>query len=607
MNTRVDRLSSVVEACAALLDQESHLRNERISALLDAVSVLQQESADRRIQRLALHLRELQAQLQRFDQTARVEMVEKLRGEIAAFAPAQGDGRLAGMLSALLDMPAPPAMNRFCDAVLDQALAATGAERGLILFYLPESTEADVVAARRFRTTHLSTCEYDFSRTLLHEVLERGTALLVDDVAHDPAYAREISVREFQIRSVVIVPLQHQRRTIGALYLENHSRIGAFGDGDLHLLQQLARFAVFFLDHARLLPVLFAHGRRVFFDASKAAKEFLGQHPQILAIQALIQRIADSPATVLIEGESGTGKELVARALHFQSRRHDHPFVAINCAAIPENLMESQLFGHEKGAFTGATERYIGRIEQGNGGTIFLDEVSELPHALQAKLLRFLQGNEIERVGGRETIHVEVRIVAATSRDLKAMMAAGTFQEALYYRLNVIPLRLPALRDRREDILLLVEHFAGKYSAIYQKKVTVDPEVAEQLTQHPLPGNVRELENLVHRLVALSPGDSIGLVDLPKEYLEVTSQRVSLAKHPLHRLLATPPANLDELRRRRDEVRNILADQERQLIEKAIDEAGGNLSSAADRLGVHRVTLYKMLKREKRGKNQNRG
>jgi transcriptional regulator with PAS, ATPase and Fis domain len=304
-----------------------------------------------------------------------------------------------------------------------------------------------------------------------------------------------------------------------------------------------------------------------------------------------------------VKGESGTGKELVARALHFESARRDSPFIAINCAAIPENLLESELFGYERGAFTGAIERYTGRIEQGHGGTIFLDEISELAYPLQAKLLRFLQSNEFQRLGGKETVRVDVRIVAATSKDLKKMTESGRFQEALYYRLNVIPIQLPPLRERKNDIPILADHFLDKFSALYGRKVRIEREVYDYLKGYPFPGNVRELENLIHRMVVLATGDNIRISDLPREVLQINSQRVSLEKDPLYRILHTLPADMDELKRRREEVRRILAEQERQLVEHEVKKAGGNLTAAANRLGVHRVTMHKIVRRNKRLKD----
>jgi len=489
-------------------------------------------------------------------------------------------------------------LNGFCETLLDSLIDATGAERGFVLFYVPESTEAEVVAARNFQTRNLSLEEYDFSRTLLRDVLQRGRSVFLEDASEDPSYSGEVSVIKFELKSIVAAPLKQEGRTIGALYLENNSRPSAFDRRDPDLLQIIAEFAVFYLRHAHLLPAMFERESRVFLDETKASKEIIGSDPKILALLETVQRLADSPATVLIEGESGTGKELVARALHYQSARRDRPFIAINCAAIPDNLLESELFGHEKGAFTGASGRYVGRIEQGDGGTIFLDEVSELAYPLQAKLLRFLQSSEFDRLGGSKTIRVDVRVVAATSKDLKALTEAGKFQEGLYYRLNVVPVRMPALRERKSDIPLLIDFFLDKFSRVYRRRVQIGREARDLLGDYSFLGNVRELENLIHRLVALTDGE-VRIGDLPPEILKTITHRVSLEQDPFYLLLHTQAADLADVRRRRKELKRALAGQERQVIDRAIEETGGNLTEAAARLGMHRITLHKILKKTK--------
>jgi Nif-specific regulatory protein len=596
MKAEPDRIKSLAETLAALLDGEQRACQEEISSLIESVRVIQGDTADRRLQRLTAQLKKLKERLGLLSDMARRDFLAKITREAEAMTGSLTDGRIAQVLAALLDLHA-PSLNHFCESLIDHTIEATQAERGFILFYFPESTEAEVIAARRFQTKNLSLEEYDFSRTLLGAVFNRGEPLLVEDACHDPTYSQETSVRALELKSVLAVPLLLDRRTVGAVYLENNSLPCAFNEEDLQLLESVARFAVFYLQHARLLPVVFEPDRRVFFDASRASREIVGQDPTVLSLLETINRVADSAATILIEGESGTGKELVARALHYQSRRRDRPFVTINCAAIPDNLLESELFGHEKGAFTGAVERSIGRIERGDGGTIFLDEVSELAYALQAKLLRFLQSGEFERLGGKETLRVDVRVVAATSKNLKAMMGAGEFQEPLYYRLNVIPIRVPTLAERTGDIPLLADHFLEKFSAAYGKTVRIERDVYGLLAGYPFPGNVRELENLIHRLVILAPDDSIRIGDLPREIMQTSSQRIALTKDPLDAVLRTPPAHLEDMRRRKKQMKRLLDEQERQLIERAIEEAGGNLSDAAKRLGVHRVTLHKLLKK----------
>lgn len=579
-----------------MLQQQQQASQQTISSLAESVRLLQADTADRRLQLIVAQLNRLKDQIGLLTDIAKRDFLANIEREAEELGGSVGEGRAATVILALLQGQA-SSSNDFCDLLLDRLIEATGAERGFILFYLPESTEADVIAARNFQTRNLSLEEYNFSRTLLRQVFEHGEPLLLEDASQDAAYSEENSVIKFQLKSVLAVPLREAGRPVGAIYLENNTEPCAFDQEGPRLLESVARFAVFYLRHAGLLPAAFERDNRVFLDATRASEEIIGQDPKILALHSLIIRIADSPATVLIEGESGTGKELVARALHYQSERRDRPFVAINCAAIPEALLESELFGHEKGAFTGAIDRYIGRIEQGNGGTILLDEVSELAYQLQGKLLRFLQSNELSRLGGKETIHIDARVVAATSRDLKAMMEAGKFQEALYYRLNVIPVRLPSLAERKEDIPLLIAHFLNKFSAIYGKQARLEGRAIELLKEHLFHGNVRELENLIHRLVALAPDEVIGAGDLPAEILKTQAERISLKSDPLHAILQTPPANLAELRLRKTEIRRTLAEQERELMQRVVAECGGNLTEAASRLGLHRITLHRILKR----------
>jgi DNA-binding NtrC family response regulator len=267
-------------------------------------------------------------------------------------------------------------------------------------------------------------------------------------------------------------------------------------------------------------------------DGERAGDDIVGRAPEVRALRDEIRRVAPTDATVLIEGETGTGKELVAAALHSHSVRRDGPFVAINCAAIPENLVESELFGHDKGAFTGAMQAHAGQVEMAEGGTLLLDEVNELPKGLQAKLLRLLQAGEYRRLGGSETRRADVRIVAATSKGLKQLVADGKFQNALFYRLYVIPLQVPALRDRRDDIPVLAEHFASRFAARYGKSIRFAPGALSALQAYGFPGNVRELENLIHRLVVRCEDGWIRAQDLPAEVSSRGQTRVSWARHP---------------------------------------------------------------------------
>jgi len=306
-----------------------------------------------------------------------------------------------------------------------------------------------------------------------------------------------------------------------------------------------------------------------------SSSSIIGNSPPMAELLEMISYVAATEATVLITGESGTGKELVAAELHKNSDRHDGPFVKVNCAALAETLLESELFGHEKGAFTGADRRREGKFVQADGGTLFLDEIGETTQAMQVKMLRVLQEHELQRVGGDETIKVDVRILAATNRDLAVEVKAGRFREDLYYRLNVVTLSVPPLRERREDIPLLVSHFVRKFSEKNRRSVeSVTPRCMELLVSYGWPGNVRELENAIERGVILMRGDQLSEKSLP---LPIQKQQ-GTGKGTI-----AGPASLQEA--------------ERLLILQTLEETGGNKSEAARRLGITRKTLQNKLQR----------
>ena len=309
--------------------------------------------------------------------------------------------------------------------------------------------------------------------------------------------------------------------------------------------------------------------------------EMVGRSAQMQEVFARVQKVAASDSSVLIYGESGTGKELVARAIHQQSARRDGPFVKVNCGALPRELVESELFGHEKGAFTGAVRQKKGKFELAVGGTIFLDEVGDVPLEVQVNLLRVLQEKEFDRVGGEKTLTADVRVVAATNRPLKEMVAQGTFREDLFYRLEVIPIRLPPLRDRKEDIPLLVEHFLHKKcSEMGRPRKRIAPEAMEALTGYRWPGNVRELENVIEQTIVLSDGEEIGVGDLP---LAAEAEREGVE------LPALPEGEIP--------LNRMLDDLERQLVERAMERAGGVKARAAQMLGIKTSALYYKLEK----------
>jgi two-component system, NtrC family, response regulator AtoC len=309
-------------------------------------------------------------------------------------------------------------------------------------------------------------------------------------------------------------------------------------------------------------------------------ENLVGRNARMQEIYDLVARIADNNATVLLSGESGTGKEVLARAIHQQSNRSQRPFVAVNCAAIPSELLESELFGHEKGAFTGAIATKVGKFEHATGGTLFLDEIGHMRIDLQAKILRALQEREVERVGGTRTIKIDVRVIAATNRDLKKAIEEGTFREDLYYRLNVVPVTLPPLRQRREDIPLLVEHFIAKYNREFTRKVKgFSAGATAALYQYDWPGNVRELENVIERAVALAQGETISLRELPLE--------ISILGGDV----------IEDIQKAGLTLREARSHFERQYILNILERVQWNQTEAARVLGLHRNTLAWKLQR----------
>jgi nitrogen regulation protein NR(I) len=319
----------------------------------------------------------------------------------------------------------------------------------------------------------------------------------------------------------------------------------------------------------------------------------VGQSASMRQIYEIVAKVADSPSTVLITGESGTGKELIARELHRRSSRRDKPLIKVNCAAIPKDLVESELFGYEKGAFTGAVGSKPGRFELADGGTLFLDEIGEIPVEMQVKLLRALQESEFERVGGIKTLRVDVRLVAATNRDLEELIREGRFREDLYYRLAVVPIALPPLRDRREDIPLLVQVFIAKYDQRLGKKVErVDDEAMAMLLAYGWPGNIRELENLMERSVLFADGPVIHGASLPDALREkAPGPAVPIAAvGPLGAIAAPSGASMKEI------VRQAQAELEKELIGRALEETGGNVTRAAKRLQISRKSLQVKMK-----------
>ena len=401
------------------------------------------------------------------------------------------------------------------------------------------------------------------STTLVQRALAERVALVVDDAQGHVSFAAATSVLAHDLRAVMVVPLEHDGRAVGALHLD-HARRGAFDDRALARATALAPAVALVAARALRPPAAVA---------ATPSPAIVGDDPRLRAALDAVARAAAANAPVLVLGESGTGKELVARAYHAASSRADGPWIAVNCAAFAETLLDSELFGHEQGAFTGAVRRRRGCFELADGGTLFLDEVGELGPATQAKLLRVLADRRFYRIGGEQPIDVDVRVVAATHRDLRAEVAAGRFRDDLYWRLAVIPVEVPPLRARGADRAALTAHFFATLGAeLGRRPPTLSPEAQALWDRHPWPGNVRELRNAVERLLVLHDGGVVEADDLPPELR-------AHAGRPAPGTLAEAVAAL-----------------ERERIAAALVASGGNKAAAARALGISRPTLDKKLR-----------
>lgn len=392
-------------------------------------------------------------------------------------------------------------------------------ERGSVFLLDQNTKELKIVAAHGLTKEQIDRGKYKIGEGIVGRVIEKGSPVVIPNVGEEPLFLNKTGsrIRKGGI-SFLCVPISFKGEAIGVLSADRIFKDRAITvDEDIRVLEIVASIIAQYVilwqhyketEHEREILKLQLKGRY-------SLPNIIGNSDKMQEVFEAVYRVSDSKATVILYGESGTGKELIAKAIHYMSPRAKGPFVKFNCASIPEGLLESELFGHEKGAFTGAISARKGRFELAHEGTILLDEVGDLPLNLQPKILRVLQEREFERVGGERTIKVDVRLIAATSRNLEELVSRGKFREDLFYRLNVVPLLLPAIRERKEDIPLLVEFFLKRFNEENNKDVSVSPESLRVLVDYNWPGNVRELENTIERLVVMSGRKTIRPADLP--------------------------------------------------------------------------------------------
>jgi Nif-specific regulatory protein len=409
-------------------------------------------------------------------------------------------------------------------------------------------------------------------------VVKEGKPLLVNDVEQDPRFDPQIdTLTGFKTRSILAVPLQDRERIIGAIEVLNTAKEKQFTQKDVELLSAFAAHAAVALRNAQLVSTIKAEKRYLQGELDEQYRTLIGTSPLMQETIRTARTVADAHVTVLLLGETGVGKEIIARSIHAWSSRAQKPFMALNCAAISEHLLESELFGHEKGAFTGAHQQKKGLFEFAHGGTVFLDEIGDMKPDLQAKLLRVLQDHTFERVGGTHPIQVDIRIIAATNQDLAASVQSGRFRKDLFFRLNVVSIRVPPLRERREDIPALAGFFMERYCREMKRApMAIEPEAMGVLRQYDWPGNVRELENVIERAVVLTPGKTIG----PKDLLQGIASSATYSPDALLDLPFLESA----------------AAHKRALIQHAIAKAGGSKSKAAQALKLQPSYLSRLCK-----------
>jgi Nif-specific regulatory protein len=462
-------------------------------------------------------------------------------------------------------------LNELQGQLLDLIFEVVPAGRGAILLADREGQQFNSMFARMRQAGQVQLVKV--SRTIARQVLEQGIAILGADVPGSDELREVESLAASHVHSLLCVPLTVFQKVTGCIYLDSDSAENHLNEEHLQLVTAIAGISAVALENARRLHWLEEENERLTGEVSQE-RSLVGEGARMKDVYQFLKRVAPADSTVLIEGESGTGKELAARAVHRNGPRNNKPFIAINCAAIPEMLLESDLFGHERGAFTGAASMKRGRLELADGGVVFLDEIGDLAPTLQVKLLRVLQEREFERVGGTHSIKVDVRVIAATNCDLAQAVREGRFRQDLYYRLNVLRLKMPALRDRSEDIPMLVRHFVQKHAKRCKVKPrAISREALGRLVKYDWPGNVRELENAIEHALVLGSSDLILPEDLPESLLE-----------------PTPPPDLIEAK-----YHFAVKEFKRQLIRDAVERTESYIE-AARLLGVHPNYLHRLIR-----------
>ena len=506
-----------------------------------------------------------------------VELTFSVYDEIVDTVSDEGDDRsaeLAGMVKLsefnqrLLEIRSVPDQ---IDALLDAVIEVTHASKGFVI--LLQDGDAKIAAARNLEKRDIPDGVRHLSDSIIQQCVETKKPLIVSDALHDTMFKSSESVMNLKLCSVMCAPLITQGQLLGLIYVGNDNVVSLFEQSSLDVLTIFAGQASLILQNAILLDQLTLEKTQLSEELDgKRFGEIIGSCPPLLDVFDKVDKVAGTDISVLITGETGTGKELIARAIHRRSLRVDGPFVVVNCGAIPENLMESELFGHVRGAFTGAVATRTGKFQQADGGTLFLDEIGEMPLSLQVKLLRALQEKVVVKVGDNKPESVDIRVVAATNRELEEEIKKGTFREDLFYRLNVVNLHLPALRERGDDVIVIAKYFLKRYSGEYGGRVKgFTPGALAAMRKYSWPGNIRQLENRIKKAVVLADKTLVGPEDM------------DLFPEALQAIVPLSQAREEFTRR---------------YILEVLEQNNGNRTKTARDLGVDPRTIFRYLERE---------
>ncbi|MBZ4682575.1 sigma 54-interacting transcriptional regulator [Thermodesulfobacterium sp.] len=458
--------------------------------------------------------------------------------------------------------------------------------RGTVTLLDPAVNELKIAVAYGLTEEQIRRGRYKIGEGIVGKVFESGQPMIVPNIGEEPMFLNKTGARVKKDKiSFLCVPIKLGDEIFGVLSVDRIFDVNTDFAEDLRVLEILATL---FAQIIKIYNLLYEEKKKREFFEKEVKKKYqfynlVYSSEQMRQIIKICEKISSTKAPVLIQGESGTGKELIAKAIHFNSDRADKPFIAINCAAIPENLLEAELFGYEKGAFTGAFTSKPGKFELANGGTLFLDEIGDLPLSLQAKLLRVLQEHTFERLGGTKSIKVDFRLISATHKNLKELISQGKFREDLYFRINVVNIYIPPLRERKEDIVVLIEHFLNQLNQKYQKSVKISKEVLKIFLEYPWPGNVRELENTLESMVILSDDELITPEHLPEVFKSCQ--------------ISQPKSDVQESSLQAINLKQQIEEEEKQRIISALKACKFNQTQAAKLLGMTRRQLnYRLHK-----------